>query len=303
VTHFPLIGYACEPEAYINTMETERIAGTTPLHSRTLKGDGMDRNQVTSLSGVDKDRLHEASEMLLEARRSERPIDDLPPTLRPKTLEEAYFVQDLILQALGRAGGWKVGAPGPEATPLCAPMPLITFAQSGARIARQFRRLRGVEGEIAFLIGRDLPPRSAPYTRQEEVDAIASCHPAIELLESALRDPDSADRLTAIADLQTNGGFVAGAAVAGWQDFDFADESAQMNVDGFVRVENGKNSAGSDLLRLVVWLANEAQNRTGGLRAGQWITTGSWTGKILAESGSVAVARFPHFGEVSVTFE
>jgi 2-keto-4-pentenoate hydratase len=76
-----------------------------------------------------------------------------------------------------------------------------------------------------------------------------------------------------------------------------------MKVDGFVRVENGKNSAGSDLLRLVLWLANEAQSRTGGLLAGQWITTGSWTGKILAESGSVAVARFPHFGEVTVLFD
>ena len=71
-----------------------------------------------------------------------------------------------------------------------------------------------------------------------------------------------------------------------------------MNVDGFVRVTNGKNAAGGDLLRLVLWLANEAQSRTGGLLAGQWITTGSWTGKILADSGSVALARFLKFGEV-----
>ena len=250
-----------------------------------------------------KHRLHEAAEMLLEARRSQQPIDDLPLALRPETLEEAYFVQDLMLQALGKAGGWKVGAPSAEATPLYAPMPLVSFAQSGARIVRQFRRLRGVEAEIAFLMGKDLPPRSTPYSRQEVVDAIASCHPAIKLLESALLDPDSADRLTVIADLQCNGGFVAGAAVEGWQDFDFAGERAQMNVDGFVRAQNGKNSAGADLLRLVLWLANEAQSRTGGLAAGQWITTGSWTGKILADSGSAAVARFSHFGEVAVHFE
>jgi 2-keto-4-pentenoate hydratase len=67
-------------------------------------------------------------------------------------------------------------------------------------------------------------------------------------------------------------------------------------------VTGGKNAAGGDLLRLVVWLANDAQGRTGGLRAGQWITTGSWTGKILADSGSAAVARFPRFGEVTVRF-
>ena len=263
----------------------------------------MDGTQPATLSGMEKQRLHQAAEMLLEARRTLQPMDELPQGLRPKTLEEAYFVQDLMLQALGKAGGWKVGAPAPDATPVYAPMPAIGFANSGERIAKQFRRLRGVEAEIAFLLGKDLPPRAAPYSREELVNAIASCHPAIELLESGLLDPGTAHWLTAIADLQSNGGFIAGPPIARWKDFDFENEVAQMNVDGFVRVENGKNAAGGDLLRLVLWLANEGQSRTGGLLAGQWITTGSWTGKILADSGSVALARFPQLGEVSVLFD
>jgi 2-keto-4-pentenoate hydratase len=263
----------------------------------------MDDTQLEPLNGMEKDRLHQAAEMLLEARRTLQPINDLPPDLRPKTLEEAYFIQDVMSQALGKVGGWKVGAPAPDATPLCSPMPGATFTTSGERVTTQFRRLRGVEAEIAFLLGKDLPPRATPYTREELVNAIASCHPAIELLESALLNPDTADRLTAIADLQSNGGFIAGPPISGWADFDFASESAQMNVDGFVRVENGKNAAGGDLLHLVLWLANEAQSRTGGLFLGQWITTGSWTGKILADSGSVALARFPQLGEVTVRFD
>jgi 2-keto-4-pentenoate hydratase len=262
----------------------------------------MDRTHDT-LSGVDRDRLQQAAELLLQARRTVQPIDDLPPAMAPKTLEEAYYVQDLMLRAIGKAGGWKVGAMSPDGPPFYAPMPVDGFATSGERITREYRRLRGVEAEIAFLMGKDMPPRSAPYSREELVDAIASCHPAIELLESGLLNPDAVDRLTAIADLQSNGGFISGSAVEGWQDFDFAKESAQMNVDGFVRVANGKNAAGGDLLRLVLWLANEAQGRTGGLLAGQWITTGSWTGKIMADSGSVALARFPHFGEVTVQFD
>ena len=262
----------------------------------------MDRKPST-FGGADKDRLHRAAEMLLTARRTVQPIDDLPQALRPQSLEEAYYIQDVILEALGKPGGWKVGASSPEAVPLYAPMPYIHFGERGARVTTQYRRLRGVEAEIAFLMGDDLPPRSLPYTREEVVAAIASCHPAIELLESALLDPDACNRLTSIADLQSNGGFIPGDAVPGWQSFDFASLGAQMNVDGFVRVTGGKNSAGSDMLRLVQWLANEAQERTGGLRAGQWITTGSWTGKLLADSGSVAVARFPHFGEVTVLFD
>jgi 2-keto-4-pentenoate hydratase len=263
----------------------------------------MDRTQDATLSGVDRDRLQQAAEIFLEARRTVQPIDDLPPGLVPRTMEEAYYVQDRMLQAIGKAGGWKVGATSPDGTPFYAPMPVEGFATNGEVIARQYRRLRGVEAEIAFLMGKDLPPRVAPYSRAEVVGAIASCSPAIELLESALLNPDAVDRLTAIADLQSNGGFVPGSPVEGWQDFDFSTESAQMNVDGFVRVANGKNAAGGDLLRLVIWMANEAQGRTGGLLAGQWITTGSWTGKIMADSGSVALARFPRFGEVTVRFD
>jgi 2-keto-4-pentenoate hydratase len=260
----------------------------------------MDRNTV---AGVDKGRLHQAVEMLLEARRTLQPIDDLPESIRPKTVDEAYYVQDLMLAALGPVGGWKVGAATPDATPLFAPMPAENFGANGECIAADGRRLRGVEAEIAFLMGKDLPPRSTPYTRGELLDAIASCHPAIELLESALLNPDAADRLTAIADLQSNGGFIHGEAVPNWQKFDFAGESAQLNVDGFVRVTNGKNNAGGDLLRVVLWLANDAQQRTGGLLAGQWITTGSWTGKVMVDSGSTVLARFPNFGEVTVRFE
>jgi 2-keto-4-pentenoate hydratase len=133
----------------------------------------MDDRQLAILTGADKDRLYQAADVLLEARRTLQPIDDLPPALRPKTLEEAYYVQDVMLQALGTVGGWKVGAATPEATPLFAPMPLVGLAASGDSIAKQFRRLRGVEAEIAFLIGKDLPPRSTPYSRDELVDSIA----------------------------------------------------------------------------------------------------------------------------------
>ena len=89
-----------------------------------------------TLNGMDKNRLYQAAEMLLEARRTVQPIVELPPALRPKTLEEAYFIQDVMLQALGKAGGWKVGASAPDATPLYAPMPAAGFATSGERIAR-----------------------------------------------------------------------------------------------------------------------------------------------------------------------
>lgn len=251
----------------------------------------------------DQRRMRDASEILLAARRTLTPITDLPHSLRPKTLNEAYHLQDLILEELGDVGGWKVGAATPESEPLFGPMLDYGVAKSGSLIANKFRRMRGVEAEIAFLLGKDLPPRDTPYSRDEVVAAIASCHPAIELLESGFFDPSKVDRLSMIGDLQMHGGFVYGPPVTGWQDLDFAGETVQLIVNGRTEVENGANAAGGDLVRLVEWLANVAQRRTGGLVSGQWITTGSWTGKTLLKRGDTAEAKFGRMGSASVRFE
>jgi 2-keto-4-pentenoate hydratase len=258
---------------------------------------------AAEITPQDKDRLREASEILLEARRTSTAIAELPPKLRPTSLAEAYFLQDAMIEELGAIAGWKVGAPSPDATPIFAPMFDFGIASNGSVIANKMRRMRGVEAEIAFLLGKDLPRRSTPYTRDEVVAAIASAHPAIELLESAYSNPDAVDRLSMIGDLQMHGGFVHGPAYMNWRDFDYAQENVTVSVDGAIRTDKGANTAGPDLIRLVEWLANEAQWRTGGLRAGQWITTGSWMGKTLAKAGSSVHVHFNHFGDVTATFE
>jgi len=254
---------------------------------------------------LDNDRMRQAAELLLKARREVMPIHELPANLRPNTLEEAYGLQDIMAQSLSPIGGWKVGASTPDATPVFSAMPLWGgFAASGDRIASAFRRLRGVEAEIAFCMGKDLPRRAEPYTREEVIDAIESAHPAIELLESAYFDVDKVDRFSLLGDLQMNGGFARGAAVANWQNCDLAKETVSVTIDGEKIFEGtASNPAGTDLIRLVTWLANEGSYRTGGLKSGQWITTGSWSGKALAKAGSKVEARFSHFGAVTLTFD
>ncbi|HTV03865.1 MAG TPA: fumarylacetoacetate hydrolase family protein [Acidobacteriaceae bacterium] len=257
------------------------------------------------LTALDRDRMYQAAELLLKSRREVKPIRHLPEDLRPRSLEEAYVLQDITAEAMRSIGGWKVGAPSPDATPLYGPMPLLGgFATSGSRIAPTFKRLRGVEAEIAFCLGKDLPPRAEPYSRDEVVDAIASAHPVIEMLESAYIDPDAVDRLSMIGDLQMHGGFAYGAPYADWKTCDLTRESVTVAIDGTVRFEGtASNPAGTNLLRLVAWLANHGSYRTGGLKSGQWITTGSWSGKTLANPGSTAEVSFSSFGPVSVKFD
>src|SRR6185312_10111881 len=87
------------------------------------------------ISVLDNDRMRQAAELLLKARREVMPIHELPGNLRPTTLEDAYGLQDIMAQSLSPIGGWKVGASTPDATPVFSAMPLWGgFAASGDRI-------------------------------------------------------------------------------------------------------------------------------------------------------------------------
>jgi 2-keto-4-pentenoate hydratase len=254
------------------------------------------------MTGEREKQLISAAAMLLDARRTNTPIEDLPVDLRPVTLDEAYLVQDRLAIAYGEIGGWKVGAPTAEATPMFAPMPWAWIASNNALLGGR-HRFRGLEAEIAFLIGKDLPSREKAYSRDEVEAAITSCHPAIEVIESGLADPLQATKLSMVADLQMHGAFVYGAAVADWQRIDFSKERVTLAVDGVVRVERTGSNTSGDLRRLLPWLANEGAARTGGLKAGQWVTTGSWTGVSLAIAGSQVDVDFSTAGGVHLRFE
>jgi 2-keto-4-pentenoate hydratase len=254
------------------------------------------------MTGQRESQLIEAADLLLDARRTGVTIDDLPAELQPADLTEAYFVQDTMAAAFGPIGGYKIGAPTPEATPLFAPMPAAWIAPSGSTLSGPRWAYRGLEAEIAFLVGTDLPPRATPYTREEALAAMASCHPVVEILESAFPDPMKASKLAMFADLQMHGGLVFGPAFDGWKTADFNTESVVLAVDGIVRVERTGSNTSGDLLKLVPWLANEGAARTGGLKAGQWITTGSWTGNTLASAGSTISVGFSTAGHVDLCF-
>ena len=254
------------------------------------------------INGAQQRQLMNAVDILLDARRTNKPIVELPADLRPQTVEEAYFVQDKLSWAYEAIGGWKVGASSPDAAPMFAPMPAAWISCSGCEMRGRTHRYRGLEAEIAFLMGEDLRPRKTPYTREEVLGAIASCHPAIEVLETAFVDPTQVERLSMIADLQIHGGFVYGEAVPNWQRIDFSQEHVTMTVDGAVRVERTGSNTSGDLLRLLPFLANEGAERTGGLRRGDWVTTGSWTGCTLGSAGSAVDVTFSTAGKVNLRF-
>src|SRR5260370_30051814 len=84
-------------------------------------------------------------------------------------------------------------------------------------------------------------------------------------------------QLTILADWGMHGGLVVGEPIAGWRPGMFTTLKVVSTVNGVLQREAvGSNPGGTDLMRLLVWLANsEVVRAAGGLTAGAYVTTGS----------------------------
>ena len=248
------------------------------------------------------DTAEHAATLLLDAWAAPaRPLAALPEALRPRDERGMYAIQAAVRRGLGPNGGWKVGRPGPESPYFCAPMPASRIQPSPGLLPAAFYTLRGVEAEIAFRLGADLPPRPEPWPRDAVLAAIASCHPAIEVLQSRFADPDALDKLTALADGNAHGGFIFGAPIEGWREEDFPSMGVRLIVNGDV-VKTGRGNPAGDMIAMIAWLAGPGSAFTGGLHAGDFITCGSWTGKTLVASGARVEVAFDGAGPVVAEF-
>jgi 2-keto-4-pentenoate hydratase len=238
------------------------------------------------------------SASLLEARRTRRSVAVGEP---PADEAAAYAIQHEVSRELGEIGGWKVGAAGPDAPPNAAPLPASGILPSPARLDPAIYSDRLVESEIAFRLARNLPPRDVTYSADEILAAIGSCHPVIEVVQYRIADHASAHPLTKLADNIGHGALILGAEVPGWREIDFATLSVEQQIGGGVPMMRVGNPAG-DMIRLIVWLANQGAVWAGGLRAGQIVTCGSWTGAAPAPADASVMTRFNGLEPVQVSF-
>lgn len=242
-----------------------------------------------------------AAALLLDARRDRRPLACLPEPARPVDAAAAYAIQDEVLNALGGIGGWKVGAASPHAEPGCSPLPAEGVVPSGHAFEPAAFRMNGLEAEIAFTLARDLPPRNAPYGERDLLAALAAVHPAIEVVESRFADVKAVDALSALADFASHGALVVGPGRATDLRVDQTRQRVMLESGDARLYEGTGGNAAGDVMRLLVWLANHAAARCGGLRAGQVITTGSCSGLTFARPPALVRATLEGLGSCEAT--
>ena len=219
-----------------------------------------------------------AAVALLKARETGETIPTLPEGSHPRNTEDAYAIQDAIMLSLGEVAGWKVGAKNPQSEPTCSPLPQTLICDSPGKISVQRAQLHGVEIEIAVRLGKDLPPVGQPYTAEDVIAVVESVHPAIEIVCSRFTNPWQLDEMFPLADSISNGYLIVGPGISNTSALAGSTAGINMTLDGKSALSDEKSNPGGTIGRLLAWLANHAAARSGGLRKGQIITTGSFIG-------------------------
>jgi 2-keto-4-pentenoate hydratase len=246
------------------------------------------------------DHVEEAARLLCAARGGGSPVHELPPSCRPQSDADAYQIQEAVARRLGEAiGGWKVGAAGTGSAAFCAPIYARMIRPSPASYREAELRIIGIEAEIAFRLGRDLPARSSAYDRAEVIAGV-SLHPAIEVVDSRYADFRALDRPSILADNFANGGLVFGAAVPNWESHDLNRTTIAVTEDGEPFADT-RGGASRNPIAALLDFAN-LMNKRGGAKAGTIVTTGSWTGMVFTKRGTRIVADFGPLGRVAVAF-
>lgn len=259
------------------------------------------------------DRLAEAAGIIAARRLGRTRLEALPPDIAPRDEAEAYRVQEHVHDHLAASGygpriGYKVACTTKvmqDYLGILSPCSAGLFAagrhdRRAALDAGRYARI-GVECEIAVLIGRDLAPEAAPFTREAVAAALAAAMPAIEIVDDRYVDWRTTPAPTLIADDFFSAGSVLGDPVS---PSVLADPARLVGVTVIDGVEAGRGT-GADVLghplNALVWLADHLAARRRTLREGEvvllgslvetkWLARGNRADVSIAGLGSVALS-------------
>src|ERR1700752_849960 len=202
---------------------------------------------------LDQNAITAAAKILHDHWRGGPKMAGLDASLRPRARTEAYEIQAAIEKSSSEPlFGWKIAATSEAGQkhinvkrPMAGRILAETVIADGGTASMHGNEMAVAEPEFCFRMGRDLPPRSSPYTVAEALEAGATLHPAIEIPDSRFADFVAAGEAQLIADNACAHLFVLGAPTsADWRAIDLVEEKPVITIRGRTFVGHGKNVLG-----------------------------------------------------------
>lgn len=225
---------------------------------------------------------------LLQAHKEGRNFEPLRPDSAPLSIEQAYRVQQCLVDLMCReqatdVAGYKIGLTSRVMQEMCQISHPVygcilrsRVASSGFMAPLAAHGRLGIESEIAVRMGQDLPVGKVPPTLQEVAASIADVTVALELVDDRHASYAPLNAAWLVADNAWNAGIVLGT----WQPVppDLGGRAGRLTVDGVVVDQGHVGTEGAHPFASVAWLAFALAARGQRLRRGDIVMTGSIVG-------------------------
>ncbi|HEV2202819.1 MAG TPA: hypothetical protein VGR73_23625 [Bryobacteraceae bacterium] len=230
-----------------------------------------------------QEQANQAARLFLRARQTRTPGPRLPESCRPLDADAALAIQRRTLELLGeKTGGWKCGIPTPNGVMLAPITASAIFRASPCAVPGPKAT---IEPEIAFVMGRDLPPRGAAYTDEEIRDAILESRFVLELLDTRFANKGEASFFEILADCYNNWGLFVGPVVPNALSLPLESLHAKIATPATTIFDGVRPHPSGHPLKPFIWLARYLNGRGDGLKAGEIVTTGSYAGIVEVPIG------------------
>ena len=244
---------------------------------------------------------------LREARKSGEKLTHYPGPA-PRDMKEAFAIQSAVRASIGwKRAGWKIGCTSERAQkalktdgPFPGPLYKEQLFSSGARVQTLASNSRTTEPEIAFTMARDLPARDKTWSVDEVLDAAATVHPSIEIVNPRLPKGFNDVVEWYVADGGLSHALVLGPGVKPLRRADYATITNRVSINGTNKYSGiASNALGGPELALT-WLANDLIAKGLFLRSGDVVTTGVITEVFDTKLGDFVEATYDLIGKVTV---
>lgn len=258
-----------------------------------------------------QDSIASLAETLWQARTSGMPCAPLTEIRPGLTIEEAYQVSSQVFQrrigsgvrAVGRKIGLtslavqkQLGVDQPDFGYLTSDM----LVHSGDTVGKNALIQGRAEGEVAFVLGRDL--KGPGITRDDVIAATDHVIACIEIIDSRVKDWKIKIQDT-VADNASSAMVVLGNKPKKLQDLDLRMAGMALRMNGEVESTGAGAACLDHPVNAVVWLANALGRLGDSLKAGDLILSGAYGPVVPFNPGDHCEVEISGLGKVSCSRE
>ncbi len=265
---------------------------------------------------MNNSKIKIAAEILYNSRVNLKRIKELRNDCIPKTIQEAYDIQDELAKRYISADkntsliGKKIGCTNKAAQvqlnikeSFFGNMFSNNISKSNSIINSEKYFSPFVEPEFSFVMKNELEISKAPYNPKNVYESVSAVLPSIELVDSRFEDWTIVGVNNLIADNAVHAHLIYGNEKKNLNNFNFNDHSVDLFINGQLIDKGNSSNVMGNPINSLTWLINNLALIGKSLPKNSYVSTGTCTPAIPIKKGDKVMADFGKLGNVSFIYE